>query len=53
MLKMSDDPSYPKNLTPNAIKHIHDCNKETLPKLFDLILQVIKVEEVQQNPEKK
>ena len=40
-------------LTPSAIKTIHDSSAADYPKRLDLLLQVLKVEEMAQNPEKK
>lgn len=39
-------------LTPKAIKWLHDTPAPDVPKKLDLILQVLKIDEVIHNPEK-
>jgi hypothetical protein len=43
----------PKVLTPAAIKNLHDTAKEEIPKKLDLVLQVLKVDDVVHNTDKK
>ena len=43
----------PKTLTPAAIKQLNDSSVNEVPKKLDLVLQVLKVDDVQHNPEKK
>jgi hypothetical protein len=43
----------PQTLTPIAIKKLNDTPCADVPKKTDLILQVLKVDEVVHNPEKK
>ena len=40
-------------LTPQAIKRLHDTPCPDVPKKLDLILQVLKVDNVIHNPEKQ
>jgi hypothetical protein len=43
----------PMVLTPQALKHLHDTPALEVPKKVDLILQVLKVDEVVHNPDKQ
>ena len=43
----------PKTLTSGAIKHVQDTQATENLKKLDFVLQVTKVDEVVQNPEKK
>ena len=43
----------PKHLTQAIIKHLNDQPTQEVPKKMDLVLQVLKVDDIVHNPEKK
>ena len=43
----------PTQLTPAAIKSLHEQSAADVPKKLDLVLQVLRVDDVHANPEKK
>ena len=42
----------PKTLTYAALKSLHDQAPQDVPKKLDLVLQVLKVDDIMHNPEK-
>jgi hypothetical protein len=40
-------------LTPGSIKSLNDVNQQDIAKKLDLVLQVLKVDDIVHNPEKK
>jgi hypothetical protein len=46
-------PTPPSNLTQLAIKNLNDSQPQDIAKKLDLVLQILKIDDVQHNPEKK
>jgi hypothetical protein len=45
--------ALPRILSTSAIKHLNDQSAQDVPKKVELILQIIKIEDIPQNPDKK